>query len=301
MRRPENRRFPRPRHRGGNRGGPTAGLHYAPNFVSDAERAEIVDWLSTIHPIWEDRYPDDRVPADGQRRLLRPVYWLGSWQFACLDYYRPPKGVVDRAVRAEPFPPVLARAVSRIEAIVHKRFPPDDVPDGWQLNTCLVNLYGARIEDGKRTDVARVGEHRDFEPGPVASISLGERALFQFVSSSRPGSREGVVSQQWLDDRSLQVFGGEEWKRRTFHRVQRVDRRAKIRFEQPAVEGFETRRVNFTFRFVPPAHVVPYTKLGEQARHDVRRYMTELAKGSPFFANELARHPPPSLREGPGE
>lgn len=291
MKRPENRRFARSRHRAGSRRGPPAGLHYDPRFVSDADRAAILEWLGTIHPIWEERYPD-HVPPEEQRRLLRPVYWLGSWQFACLDYYRPPKGVVDRAVRAEPFPPVLARLVARTEAIVHKRFAPDDVPEGWRLNTCLVNLYGTRIENGKRTDVARVGEHRDFEPGPVASISLGERALFQFVSSSRPGSREGVVLQQWLDDGSLQVFGGETWKRRTFHRVQRVDRRARIRFDAPVVEGFETRRVNLTFRWVPSEHIVPYARLGERARGDVRRYMEELAKHSPFFAAELAAQAP---------
>jgi len=291
-RRPENRRYPRPPHRAGGRRGPPAGLVYSPDFVTEEDREEIVEWLRHIHPIWEDRYPDNRIPADGQRRLLRPVYWLGSWQFACLDYYRPPKGVIDRAVRAEPFPPVLARLVARTEAIVHKRFAPDDVPEGWHLNTCLVNLYGARVADGKRTDVARVGEHRDFEPGPVASISLGERALFQFVTSSRPGSREGVVLQQWLEDRSLQVFGGEEWKRRTFHRVQRVDRRERILFDAPAVDGFETRRVNFTFRWVPAAHVVPFAKMSAQARNDVRRYMTELATHSPFFANELAAEKP---------
>ena len=44
------------------------------------------------------------------------MYWLGNWQFACLDYYRPPKGVKDRCVRAEPFPPVLQRQVEKIEA-----------------------------------------------------------------------------------------------------------------------------------------------------------------------------------------
>lgn len=285
MRPPAHRRYPsRPPRR---RGAPP-GLIYDPHFVSDEDREEILDWLATIHPIWEDRFPDTRIPPEGQRRLLRPVYWLGSWQFACLDYYRPPKGILDRAVRAEPFPPVLARLVARTEAIARKRFPPDDLPEDWRLNTCLVNLYGARVEKGKRTDVARVGEHRDFEPGPVASISLGERALFQFVTSSRPGSREGVVVQQWLDDGSLQIFGGDRWKRETFHRVQRVDRRERIVFDAPHVDGFVTRRVNFTFRFVPPAHVTPFAKLGERAREDVRRYMTELASHSPFFAAELA-------------
>lgn len=288
MKPPAHRRPYRPRRGPGSRRAPDASLHYDPRFVRADERAEILEWLATIHPIWEDRYPDTRVPEEGQRRLLRPVYWLGSWQFACLDYYRPPNGVHDRAVRAEPFPPVLAKLVARAEAIVRKRFPPDDVPHGWHLNTCLVNLYGARLAPGgKRTDVARVGEHRDFEPGPVASISLGERALFQFVRSRRPGTRDAVALQQWLDDGSLQIFAGEEWKRRTFHRVQRVDRRARVRFDAPHVAGFETRRVNFTFRFVPDEHIVPFGALSAQARDDVRRYVEELATHSAFFAGEL--------------
>ena len=195
-------------------------------------------------------------------------------------------------MRAEPFPPVLARLIERVEAIVRRRFRPEFVPAGWRLNTCLVNLYGSRIEEGRRTDVARVGEHKDFEPGPVASISLGERALFQFVSSPRPGARGAVVHQQWLDDRSLQIFGGDAWKRNVFHRVQRVDRRAGIRFDLP-VEGFETRRVNFTFRHVPEEHIVPFAALSTGARHDVRRYVEELARYSGFFAKELVRSPIP--------
>src|SRR3712207_7147345 len=40
---------------------------------------------------------------------------------------------------------------------------------GWHLNTCLVNFYGSRLEDGRWVDTARVGEHKDFEPGPVRS------------------------------------------------------------------------------------------------------------------------------------
>jgi alkylated DNA repair dioxygenase AlkB len=266
------------------------GLHYDPDFVGPKDYAEILAWLRTIHPIWEQRFSTRRPPPPGQaqRGLLRPVYWLGNWQFACLDYYRPPEGVKDRCVMAEPFPEVFVRLVLRIEELVESRFPKAIVPPGWRLNTCLVNLYGDRIENGKRTDVARVGEHKDFEPGPVASISLGERALFQFVSSRRPGSRDAIALQQWLDDGSLQVFAGTTYKQRLFHRVQRVDRRAGARFEFP-VEGFETRRVNFTFRHVPDEHVVPFRELGEEAREDVRGYVEELARHSAFFAGEMER------------
>ncbi len=264
------------------------GLHYDAGFVGPKDYAAILEWLGTIHPIWEQRYSTKRALPEGQaqRPLLRPVYWLGNWQFACLDYYRPPEGLHNRCVSAEPFPPVLAKLVRRVEDLVHRRFPAAYLPDGWRLNTCLVNLYGDRIEKGKRTDLARVGEHKDFEPGPVASISVGERAMFQFVESRKPGSRDGVVLQQWLDDGSLCVFAGNYWKRKVFHRVQRVDRRAGAVFEFP-VEGFVTRRVNFTFRYVPDEHVVPFGELSAEAREDVRGYVEELAKHSEWFAEAL--------------
>ncbi len=223
-----------------------------------------------------------------QRRLLRPVYWLGNWQFACLDYYRPPKGIENRCVRAEDFPPVMKRWIQRIEIISRKMFHGLDMPKHWAMNTCLVNLYGDSLVNGKRVDTARVGEHRDFEPGPVASISLGERALFQFVGPSRRGERAPLLLQQWLDDRSLLIFGGERWKNRSFHRVLRVDRRAKHRFKLQT-ENFETRRINFTFRYVPEEHVQEFSKLAPTAREDVRNYMQELAKHSEFFAKQLVQ------------
>ena len=263
------------------------GLHYDARFLSPGDHAAICQWLGTLHPIWENRFSDSRPPPEGQeqRRLLRPVYWLGNWQFACLDYYRPPNGITDRCVRAEPFPPLLAKLVVKIEAIARGMFSGKDLPERWKLNTCLINLYGKRREGDKWIDTARVGEHRDFEPGPVASLSLGERALFQFVESRRPGEREGVVSQQWLDDGSLQIFGGDRWKKRLFHRVQRVDHREGRRFALN-VTDFQTRRVNFTFRYVPDEHVVPAARLSPQARGDVDGYLAELAQHSSFFAKE---------------
>jgi alkylated DNA repair protein (DNA oxidative demethylase) len=264
------------------------GQRYDPSFVSAPDRARIVDWLTTLHPIWEQRFSTRRPPPAGQQQrwLLRPVYWLGNWQFACLDYYRPPHGVHGRCVRAEPFPEVLARLVREIEARAGEMFTGVDLPEGWHLNTCLVNFYGSK--DGQ--DVARVGEHRDFEPGPVASVSLGEKALFQFVRSSRPGDRDEVVSQTWLADSSLQIFGGERWKKQHFHRVQRVEDRG-TRFALN-VQGFETRRVNFTFRYVPDEHVLPLARLPHEAFLDVREYIAELAKRSPFFAAALSQAAP---------
>lgn len=266
------------------------GQHYDARFVSPKDRAEFLAWLRAIHPIWEERFSAHHPPPPGQqqRRLLRPVYWLGNWQFACLGYYHPPKGIQNRCVRAEPFPPVMQRWVREIERLTRGMFKGPDLPHGWHLNTCLVNLYGSRREGDKWVDTARVGEHKDFEPGPVASVSLGERALFQFVASSRPGQRDAVASQQWLDDGSLQIFGGERFKKHLFHRVQRVDHRGGERFELPNVTDFETRRVNLTFRYVPDVDVIPFAALPKDDRDDVRGYMQQLAKGSRFFENELS-------------
>ncbi|MFN2425222.1 MAG: alpha-ketoglutarate-dependent dioxygenase AlkB, partial [Candidatus Binatia bacterium] len=200
-------------------------------------------------------------------------------------YYHPPKGILHRCVKAEPFPPVLAALVARAESISRRIYSGPDMPAGWHLNTCLVNFYGSRLDGTRRIDTARVGEHKDFEPGPVASISLGERALFQFVSSSRIGQRGTVALQQWLDDGSLQIFGGDRWKTHHFHRVQRVDRKG-ANFAIHA-EDFVTRRVNFTFRYVPDVHIVPYAKLPREAAEDVRGYMEQLAQHSSFFRKEL--------------
>ncbi|MGA9522230.1 MAG: alpha-ketoglutarate-dependent dioxygenase AlkB [Myxococcaceae bacterium] len=266
----------------------TPGHHYNASFLSAADRAEIVSWLGTLHPLWEERFSKHFPPPPGQeqRRLLRPVYWLGNWQFACLDYYRPPRHVKNRCVQAEPFPPVLRRQVEKIEALARRMFRGPEMPAGWNLNTCLVNFYGSRLENGKWVDSARVGEHKDFEPGPVGSVSLGDRALIQFVRSTRPGERDEVVLEQWLDDGALELFGGAEWKEQTFHRVQRVDTRAGHELPPP-MPDFHTRRVNLTFRFVPPTDIVPFASLPAEAREDVRGYVEQLARHKAFWRSQL--------------
>lgn len=267
-----------------------AGHYYFKDYLAARARTEVLEFLKRIHPLWEFRYSSVRPAPEGrsQRRLLRPVYWLGNWQFACLDYYRPPRGLIDRCVRAEPFPPVLARIVADVESRVHRLFPPAHVPRGFRLNTCLINLYGDRLEGERWLDSARVGEHRDFEPGPVASLSIGERALLQFVMPHRSGERAQPFLSQWLDDGSLQIFGGPLFKDRALHRVQRVDDKHGYKLP-PDVDGFSTRRVNFTFRYVPEQHVIPFERLGARAREDVRGYVQELARHSRFFREALAR------------
>lgn len=265
------------------------GMYYDSGYVTPPDKEAILEWLRTLHPIWEMRYSTKRpLPREkAQRQLLRPVYWLGNWQFACLDYYRPPQRTRNVCVRAETYPPVLQKLVDKAEKIARLKFKRQDVPPGWHLNTCLINFYGDRIQNGKRLDCARVGEHKDFEPGPVASISFGERAFFQFVESRQRMGQSRPVYQQWLDDSSLQLFAGELWKERYFHRVQRVEKKTGFQFPLP-VEGFETRRINFTFRYVPDKDIIPWRELPTQPKADVEDYMKELSKGSDFFKAELS-------------
>lgn len=267
-----------------------SGLYYDPHFLKKEDEKGLIDWLTQIHPIWEERYSAHRPPPPGesQRRLLRPVYWLGNWQFACLDYYHPPKGIHYRCVRAEPYPVVLQRLVNQIEKITFKKFASRDIPKGWTLNTCLVNFYGSQVQGEKLIDAARVGEHKDFEPGPVASLSLGERAFFQFVESRGRGQTSRVVQQQWLEARALQIFGGERYKKRLFHRVQRVEKKQGIVFPIE-VENFKTRRINFTFRYVPEEHILPFKDFPQELREDLLPYMRKLAETSSFFASEIQK------------
>lgn len=264
------------------------GLYYDPGFVMAQDKQAILDYLKTLHPIWEMRFSTKRPVPEGreQRQLLRPVYWLGNWQFACLDYYRPPHRTAHVCMEAEPYPPVLAKLVAKAEKIARMKFRAEDIPKGWHLNTCLINFYGDRIMDGKRIDCARVGEHKDFEPGPVASISFGERAFFQFVESNKRMGRSRPVFQQWLDDSSLQLFAGRAWKDKYFHRVQRVESKTKFLFPLP-YDFFETRRINFTFRFVPDADIKPWAKLPRDKQNDVVDYMKELSTHSTFFKTEM--------------
>lgn len=266
------------------------GLIYRENFVTPSQRERILDEVRRFYPIWENRFSEHNPPPPGtsQRRLLRPVYWLGNWQFACLNYYHPPKGTEFRCVQAEPFPPAMQALVDEITELVQNHFDPRDVPRGWELNTCLINYYGSQIApDGKRTDVARVGEHKDFEPGPVASVSFGERALFQFVASENKQKQSQVVLQQWLEDSSLQIFGGEKFKKRLFHRVQRVDKKEGDLFEGFNTPDFETRRLNFTFRYVPREHIQPLKRFPRELQSDVRPYVEVLSGHSIFFAETL--------------
>ena len=270
-------------------------LIYQKDYISAQDKKSILDYLSTLHPIWENRFSVSNPPPQGEpnRSLLRPVYWLGNWQFACLDYYHPPKGIHNRCVQGEKYPAVLQKIISDVEKMVRDKFSEKDIPHDWHLNTCLINYYGDKIETDeitqqiKKTDMARVGEHKDFEPGPVASISFGEKAMFQFVKSSGKSQKSDVVLQQWLDDSSLQIFGGDKFKKQLFHRVQRVENKGQI-FKYTNTTHFETRRINFTFRYVPRDHIQPYFRLPENLRADINNYVTQLSTKSKYWKEQLA-------------
>ncbi len=265
------------------------GLFYHPTFVKKSERQEILDWIQTIYPIWEMRYSKCNPPPEGdeQRQLLRPVYWLGNWQFACLNYYHPPKGIHNRCVQAEDYPKVIKTMLKTIEGITKTHFKKHEIPKDWHLNTCLINFYGSSIDPitKKKTDCARVGDHKDFELGPVASISFGERAFFQFVLGKKD-LKNNVIFEQWTQDSSLQIFGGELYKDRAFHRVQRVENKLKSCFKDN-VDNYETRRLNFTFRYVPKEHIIKYKDLPSELQSDIDPYMQELAIHSDHFRQAL--------------
>jgi len=264
------------------------GAVYEPGFVGTEDREALVDWLETLHPIWEKRHSDRRSVRQGQRerRLLRPVYWLGGWQFACLNYYSPPDYVRDRVVAAEPLPPVLARLAGALEDRAHAEF--DDIPAGWCLNTCLINYYGRVHRESRWVDAGRVGGHRDHEPGPVASLSLGARARFQFTTAPRGPVDRDVVAEWWLEDRSMLLFSTPRLKKELYHRVPNVSHAGGWDFPVP-LSDVRVRRINLTLRHVPPAHIVPFARLGERARLDIQPYVEVLARHSPFWREALSR------------
>jgi alkylated DNA repair dioxygenase AlkB len=260
------------------------GLFYHPTFIKKDDRTKLINYLESIYPIWEWRFSEHNPPPeeDEQRMLLRPVYWLGNWQFACLNYYHPPKGIHNRCITAEDFPPVLKSMILLIEEITKRHFKKSDIPTSWELNTCLINYYGSAIDkNGKKIDNARVGDHKDFELGPVASISLGERAFFQFVLGSQK-KENNLLYEQWLEDCSLLIFGGTIYKEKAFHRVQRVENKLKKNFNIN-VSNFETRRINLTFRYVPKEHIIDYHQLPKNLQSDIYKYVEELGTHSEFF------------------
>jgi alkylated DNA repair protein (DNA oxidative demethylase) len=261
------------------------GIYYNSGFLNGPKRHNLINEIEEFHPIWEERYCECNPPPEGDtwRALKRPVYWLGNWQFACLGYYHPPHDINFRCAKAESFPPLMQKLVDEIEQMTRRMAPKKDVPEKWHLNTCLINYYGSRLTGDSIEDVATVGDHKDAEPGPVASISLGERAWFQFVKG-RPNDPKNVVHEQWLEDASLLIFWGKKFKDELFHRVQRVEDKKGQSFKD-YVEDYRTRRINLTFRYVPTEDIIKYSEFPEERVRDTKDYVEKLADFSKFWKN----------------
>lgn len=262
------------------------GFSYLPRFISTAEVDALVATFAALHPLWEQRYADGH-PSGGNRRLTRPVYWLGAWQFAALGYYSEPDHRVDRCVRSEPLPDAMTTILERLRPELASHGDEGPLP-----NTCLVNYYGRQPKQpgAPPIDHARLRMHRDAEPGPVVMFSVGQPAQFEFVE---PGA-ERPERSLWLRNRSVVIISGAEYKDRLYHRVTRV------RYGQDPVltaqlDDFEVRRVSVSFRHVPEQYIADLSDLGAEAQSIARPYVEQLAAHSEHFRQQLAGVPDPSL------
>ena len=259
-----------------------SGFTYLPRFMTEEEGAALITYFGGLVPLWEQRHVNDKNarPGEHHRRLSRPVYWLGAWQFACLGYYAEPHHPEDRCVRAEPFPPVMNDILDRLRPLLREHDEVHyDVP-----NTCLINYYGREVGEGPPRDVARLRMHQDGEPGPVIMFSVGQPGLLEFLDPAISDEPELAV---WTRHRSVCVLSGSNFKDRLYHRVTRVRHGL-----EPAIEsrlpGFEVRRVSVSFRHVPEELITDFGGLTADSREQVRDYVAELSAQSPHFREQLA-------------
>lgn len=263
------------------------GFSYLPRFITEEESSALLSYFGSLKPLWESRHGADESVREGRgpRRLTRPVYWLGAWQFACLGYYAAPDHLEEKCLRAEPFPQVMKDVLARLqEKLAPHLAPGEQVP-----NTCLINYYGnepnrdAAGNLQQPRDWARLKMHRDGEPGPVVMFSLGQPALFEFVDGARPEQPE---KSMWLANRSVVLFSGPHFKDHLYHRVTRV-RHGDSPVMPKVLEGFELRRVSVSFRYVPETHIKSLRELSEASQAKVRGYVEELATTSAHFRAQL--------------
>jgi len=260
-----------------------SGLSYLPRFISGAEADALIAYFAELVPIWEQRHRDDEHGRRGEhsRRLTRPVYWLGAWQFACLGYYAEPNHREDRCLRAEAFPPVMQAILDRLRPTLHAH----DATFADPPNSCLINYYGREVREGPPRDYARLRMHRDGEPGPVVMFAIGQPGLLEFIDPARPQVPELAV---WTRHRSVTVFSGPELKDRLYHLITEVRHGL-----EPAIgcrlDDFEARRVSVSFRHVPQELISDLDGLSPRARAQVQGYVEELAQHSAHFSQQLAR------------
>tara|TARA_R110002096_G_scaffold433887_5_gene653901 strand:- start:12460 stop:13305 length:846 start_codon:yes stop_codon:yes gene_type:complete len=262
------------------------GFTYAPQFMSKDEGDALIEYFGGLQPLWEQRYRDKDNPRNHEhhRRLTRPVYWLGAWQFACWGYYSEPKHTEHRCVRAEPFPEVIREILSRIEPVLREHHSETVDPRLETLpNTALINYYGREVGDGVPRDYARLRMHRDHEPGPVIMFNIGQPALIEFLDPDRAPEPE---LRLWMRHRSITIISGADFKDRLYHRVTQV-RTGTLPAMHCQVANFELRRVSVSFRHVPPACIENFSEFPSESQELVRDYVETLAERSDHFRDQL--------------
>ncbi len=263
------------------------GFTYAPQLIGKGESESLIEYFGSLHPLWEQRYRDESNPRNDShsRRLTRPVYWLGAWQFACLGYYSEPDHREHRCVRADPFPAVVRTILNRLEnVIIEHHAEPEDRSLGSLPNTALINYYGREVGQGVPVDYARLRMHRDHEPGPVLMFNIGQPALLEFLD---PDRSEEPELRLWMRHRSIAIISGPDFKDRLYHRVAQV-RTGTLPAMHSTVPNFELRRVSVSFRHVPPEFIQSFSDLPEESQRLVRDYVETLAESSAHFKQQLA-------------
>ncbi|MCP4448369.1 MAG: alpha-ketoglutarate-dependent dioxygenase AlkB [Myxococcales bacterium] len=272
----------------GRRAIETPGLTYHPHFISKEESEELIRFFGAQMPLWEQRHrdPEHRRSEDHSRRLTRPVYWLGAWQFACLGYYAEPNYREHRCMRAEALPEVMQTILERARPILaeyHQGVDPEPTPPALP-NTCLINYYGREVGKGVPRDYARLRMHQDLEPGPAILFNIGQAGLLEFID---PEVSLDPVCGVWARHRSLGIFSGPEFKDRLYHRVSQVRTGDKPEIHTQ-LDNFELRRVSVSFRHVPQNLIEDFSELPNEAQSKVRDYVEELARTSPHYRAQLA-------------
>jgi alkylated DNA repair protein (DNA oxidative demethylase) len=260
------------------------GFTYHPHFISKEESDQLIEYFGNLQPLWEQRFRDKEKQRseNHSRRLTRPVYWLGAWQFATLGYYAEPEHREHRCLRAEALPQVMQDILQRSQPIL-EAFHPSDAP-GALPSTCLINYYGREVGKGVPRDYARLRMHRDGEPGPVIMFNIGQAGLLEFLDPERSPDPELSL---WTRHRSLSILSGPEYKDRLYHRVTQVRTGDKPAMHTK-LENFELRRISVSFRHVPEELIEDFSQLPADSQDQIRDYVEELAHGSPHFRSQLA-------------